>query len=53
MLFNPNSKELFRSRNLLHTIMVFARNESWGPSQILANHKEYYEEFNKYYELAE
>ncbi|MCF0220444.1 MAG: DUF262 domain-containing protein [Muribaculaceae bacterium] len=53
MLFDPNCKELFRSRNLLHTIMVFARNEGWGPSQIVSNHKEYYDEFNKYYELAE
>ena len=51
MLFDPNCKEFFRSRNLLHTIMIFAKNECWDASHILANHKAYFEEFNKFYEL--
>lgn len=37
LFFNPNKKELFRSRHLLHTICVFAERQEWNGESIAIN----------------
>ncbi len=49
LYFRPSLKEKFRSRNLLHSLLVFAYNNSWGGQEIVANHKQYLEDFDKIY----
>lgn len=49
LYFRPSLKEKFRSRNLLHSLLVFAYNNSWGGSEIVANHKQYLKDFDKIY----
>ena len=51
VFFNPMETKIFRSRNLLHSVFIFAVNKTWGASEILDNHKKYYREFvQTYYE---
>lgn len=37
LFFNPNKKELFRSRHLLHTVCVFAEKQEWNGESIAVN----------------
>lgn len=37
LFFNPNKKELFRSRHLLHTVCVFAKKQEWNGESIAVN----------------
>lgn len=51
VFFNPMDTQYFRSRNLLHSVFIFAVNKVWGAQNILQNHNKYYQEFfNTYYE---
>ncbi len=51
VFFNPIETQIFRSRNLLHSVFIFAVNKTWGAKEIIENHKEYHREFVKtYYE---
>ena len=37
LFFNPNKKELFRSRHSLHTVCVFAEKQEWNGESIAVN----------------
>lgn len=51
VFFNPMDTQYFRSRNLLHSVFIFAVNKVWDAQNILQNHNKYYQEFfNTYYE---
>jgi len=51
VFFNPMDTQYFRSRNLLHSVFIFAVNKVWDAQNILQNHNRYYQEFfNTYYE---
>lgn len=51
VFFNPLETLTFRSRNLLHSVFIFAVNKEWKAKEIMENHKKYYNEFVKtYYE---
>ena len=51
VFFNPMDTQYFRSRNLLHSVFIFAVNKVWGAQNILQNHNKYHQEFfNTYYE---
>lgn len=50
MFFNPNRKELFKSRHLLHTICVFAEKDKWNGQSIAQNKCEIIEQFNNDYD---
>ena len=49
VFFNPMHKQDFRSRNLLHSVFIFAVNKVWDAQNILQNHNKYYKEFCKTY----
>lgn len=46
--FNVDSEKPFKSRHLLHTISVFAKN-NWGVSEIIENKKQFINEIKEYY----
>lgn len=48
MFFNPQDKEIFESRHLLHTIYTFATSD-WNGEQIARNKKEILDNLKKYY----
>ncbi|MDR1792569.1 MAG: DUF262 domain-containing HNH endonuclease family protein [Bacteroidales bacterium] len=47
-----DTRTAFKSRNLLHTIAVFA-NSNWGKGEIENNQKDFIERFEKDYEIKE
>ena len=49
LFFNPQKKELFKSRHLLHTICVFAEKEGWDGASIAANKMATIEKFESDY----
>lgn len=49
MFFNPNKKELFRSRHLLHTVCVFAEKQEWNGEAIAINKIKTIEKFEADY----
>jgi uncharacterized protein with ParB-like and HNH nuclease domain len=50
IFFKISTKEQFKSRNLLHTISVFAEND-WGIPEIIRNKKKVIDALNDYYGL--
>ena len=49
MFFNPNRKELFKSRHLLHTICVFAEKDKWNGETIAQNKQDIIRQFKEDY----
>jgi hypothetical protein len=49
MFFNPNKKELFKSRHLLHTICVFAEKDMWNGKTIAQNKQDIIRQFKEDY----
>ncbi len=49
LFFNPNKKELFRSRHLLHTVCVFAEKQDWNGEAIAINKIKTIEKFEADY----
>lgn len=49
LFFNPNKTELVKSRQLLHTVCVFAEKQDWNGNSIAENKKKTIEQFDEYY----
>lgn len=49
MFFNPNKKELVKSKQLLHTVCVFAEKEKWNGESIAENKMKIMKQFEEDY----
>lgn len=49
MFFNPNKKELIKSKQLLHTVCVFAEKEKWTGESIAENKMKIMKQFEEDY----
>lgn len=49
MFFNPNKKELVKSKQLVHTVCVFAEKEKWNGESIAENKMKIMKQFEEDY----